>query len=79
MGLQVITPMLKSPKVLHLEVTDVCQAACPQCEREVNPAFDSTVKHHLSVDQIKSLFDEDFIRNLDKMFMCGNYGDPGCG
>lgn len=79
MDLQVITPMLKSPKVLHLEVTDVCQAACPQCEREVNPAFDSTVKHHLSVNQIKSLFDEDFIRNLDKMFMCGNYGDPAAG
>jgi len=71
--------MLKSPKVLHLEVTDVCQAACPQCEREVNSAFDSTIKHHLSVDQIKSLFDEDFIRNLDKMFMCGNYGDPAAG
>ena len=71
--------MLKSPKVLHLEVTDVCQAACPQCEREVNPAFDSTVKHHMSVDQIKSLFNEEFIQNLDKMFMCGNYGDPAAG
>jgi MoaA/NifB/PqqE/SkfB family radical SAM enzyme len=79
MALQVITPMLKSPKVLHLEVTDVCQAACPQCEREVNPAFDNTVKHHLSVEQIKSLFNEDFIQNLDKMFMCGNYGDPAAG
>lgn len=71
--------MLKFPKVLHLEVTDVCQAACPQCEREVNPAFDSTVKHHLTVEQIKSLFNEDFILHLDKMFMCGNYGDPAAG
>jgi MoaA/NifB/PqqE/SkfB family radical SAM enzyme len=68
--------MLKYPKVLHLEVTDVCQAACPQCGREVDPAFDKKQKHHLTVEQLKSMFSEDFIRNLDKMFMCGNYGDP---
>lgn len=71
--------MLTSPKVLHLEVTDVCQAACPQCERETNSAFNKEVKHHLSVEQIKSLFTEYYIKNLDKMFMCGNYGDPAAG
>lgn len=71
--------MLKSPKVLHLEVTDVCQAACPQCEREVNAGFNSTIKHHLSLEQIQTMFDEQFIKNLDKMFMCGNYGDPAAG
>lgn len=68
--------MLKYPKVLHLEVTDVCQAACPQCGREVDPAFNKKLKHYLTVDQLKLMFTEDFIRNLDKMFMCGNYGDP---
>lgn len=71
--------MLKSPKVLHLEVTDVCQAACPQCSRETDPSFNKSVKHHLTVDQLKLMFDEDYIRNLDKMFMCGNYGDPAAG
>jgi hypothetical protein len=71
--------MLKSPKVLHLEVTDVCQAACPQCERETNIAFNNNVKNNLTVDQIKNLFSEEFIKNLDKMFMCGNYGDPAAG
>jgi MoaA/NifB/PqqE/SkfB family radical SAM enzyme len=35
--------------------------------------------HHLSVEQIKELVDDDTIRNLDKMFMCGNYGDPAAG
>lgn len=71
--------MLKSPKVLHLEVTDVCQAACPQCERETNLAFDKSIKNHLTVSQIQNLFTEDFIKSLDKMFMCGNYGDPAAG
>lgn len=68
--------MLKSPKILHLEVTDVCQAACPQCGREIDPAFDKKTKHYLTVDKLKIMFDEEFILNLDKMFMCGNYGDP---
>jgi len=66
-------------KVLHIEPTDVCQAACALCAREIDPAFDKTIKHHLSVDQIKEKFSEDFIRGLDKMFMCGNYGDPAAG
>lgn len=71
--------MLRSPKTLHLEVTDVCQAACPQCPRELDASFDKSAKHHLSVEQIKQLFDDSFIKNLDKMFMCGNYGDPAAG
>jgi len=66
-------------KVLHLEPTDVCNLACPLCPRETNSNFDKKSKNHLSVDQIKTLFDEDFIRNLNKMYMCGNFGDPAAG
>lgn len=66
-------------KVLHLEPTDVCQAACPLCARETDSQFDKNLKHHLTVDQIKDKFDAEFIKNLDKMFMCGNYGDPAAG
>ena len=68
--------MLRSPKVLHLETTDVCQAACPQCAREVDTDFDKSKKHCLTVETIQKLVSEDLIRGLDKMFMCGNYGDP---
>lgn len=75
------TPMSMSRKirVLHLEPTDVCQAACPLCARETNPEFDSNRRHHLTMDQILCVFSEAQIRNLDKMFMCGNYGDPAAG
>lgn len=66
-------------RVLHLEPTDVCQAACPLCARETNPEFDSNRRHHLTMDQILRVFSEEQIRNLDKMFMCGNYGDPAAG
>lgn len=71
--------MLTSPKTLHLEITDICQAACPQCSRECDPNFNSDIKNTLSVGDIKRLISTDTIKNLDKMFMCGNYGDPAAG
>ena len=66
-------------KILHLEPTDACNAACPQCARETDTTFDKNNLHHLTVEQIKKLVDDDTIRNLDKMFMCGDYGDPATG
>ena len=71
--------MLTSVKVLHIEPTDACNAACPQCGREVDPTFNKNDLHHLTVNQIKATISEDIISNLDKMFMCGNYGDPAAG
>lgn len=71
--------MLISPKILHIESTDACNAACPQCGRETDKTFDKTDLHHLTVDQIKDVVTTDIIRNLDKMFLCGNYGDPAAG
>jgi MoaA/NifB/PqqE/SkfB family radical SAM enzyme len=71
--------MLTSPKILHLEITDICQAACPQCAREYDSNFDPNIKHSLTVDDIQRLVSVDTIQKLDKMFMCGNYGDPAAG
>ena len=66
-------------KILHIEPTDACNAACPQCLRETDTTFDKNNLHYLTVDQIKNLVGEDFIRCLDKLYMCGNYGDPAAG
>lgn len=57
----------------------MCQAACPLCARETDAEFDKHTRHHLTVDQIRLQFSEEVIRGLDKMFMCGNYGDPAAG
>jgi MoaA/NifB/PqqE/SkfB family radical SAM enzyme len=67
---------LDTIKILHLEPSDVCQAACPQCARETDISFNKDTHHHLSVSDIKRLVPENTIVNLEKMFMCGNYGDP---
>jgi len=66
-------------KVLHLEPTDVCQAACPLCARETDADFSKDQQHHLDMHKILQVFDRDQIASLDKMFMCGNYGDPAAG
>lgn len=66
-------------KVLHVEPTDVCQAACSLCARETDSQFKKDLKHHLRIEQIQQHFSDRVIGNLDKMFMCGNYGDPAAG
>jgi sulfatase maturation enzyme AslB (radical SAM superfamily) len=71
--------MWREIKVLHLESTDVCQAACPACARESDPLFDKSQHHHLSIDMIQRVIPAASIRLLDKMYMCGNYGDPAAG
>jgi hypothetical protein len=71
--------IVREIKVLHLESTDVCQAACPLCAREIDTNFQKDQQHHLSMEQILQVFDADRIAALDKMFMCGNYGDPAAG
>jgi len=70
---------LRKIKVLHLEPTDVCQLACPLCAREVDPNFKKSSKHHLTISQIQKYFSDQQIKELDKMFMCGSYGDPAAG
>jgi MoaA/NifB/PqqE/SkfB family radical SAM enzyme len=65
-------------KAIHLEVTDHCNASCPQCARNklggaVNP---NLPKKDLSLDDIKNILPADYVKNLKRLYMCGNYGDP---
>ena len=70
---------MRKIKVLHLEPTDVCQAACPACARETDVKFRKDQKHHLTIGHIQRHFSDRRIKSLDKVFMCGNYGDPAAG
>ena len=67
-----------SVRVLHLESTSVCQASCPQCARENSKLFNKQVEH-LTIEAIQQHFSIEQIQKLDKMFMCGNFGDPAAG
>lgn len=70
---------MRDIKILHLEPTDACQAACPLCIRELDTSFNKSQLHHLDMYKILKVLDVDRIANLDKMFMCGDYGDPAAG
>ncbi len=70
---------MRDIKVLHIESTDVCQAACALCARETDVTFRKDRQHHLDMYKITKVFDAGLIAKLDKMFMCGNYGDPAAG
>lgn len=71
--------MTEQIKTLQIDVTTVCQAACPSCARETDRTFDKSVKHHLTIEQILRSFPEKKIEKLDKMYLCGNYGEPAAG
>lgn len=74
-----MTLISRDIRVLHLEPCDVCQAACPACAREIDPSFDRHQQHHLRPNQIEDIIPRAVLARLDKMFMCGNYGDPAAG
>jgi len=65
-------------KTIHLEVTSRCQASCPMCARNIqggveNPFMTIT---EITLDQFKEWFPVEFIQQLDRLYMCGNLGDP---
>jgi MoaA/NifB/PqqE/SkfB family radical SAM enzyme len=65
-------------KTIHLENTQNCQASCPMCDRNmdgkgVNPHIDLS---ELTLEDCKRIFEPDFIKQLNTMYMCGNLGDP---
>lgn len=65
-------------KTLHLEVTSKCNASCPMCLRNIsggktNPRLPLT---ELRLSDIKAMLSPSFIKQLSRLYMCGNYGDP---
>ena len=65
-------------RMIHLEITQACQANCPMCDRNqnggaLNPHIDLS---ELTLDDCKKIFEPNFIKQLNTMYMCGNLGDP---
>ena len=63
---------------VHVELTTRCNASCPQCPRnisggEVNPALPIA---ELGLEDVHRIFPAELVRQLRKIYACGNYGDP---
>lgn len=69
---------LQHIKVIHLEVTSKCQARCPMCVRNIQGSVDShdLKLTEITLEQFKAWFPINFIKQLTKVYMCGNTGDP---
>jgi len=68
----------ESIKTVHLENTQNCQASCPMCDRNqnggaLNPHIDLS---EITIEDAKRIFEPNFIKQLNTMYMCGNLGDP---
>lgn len=72
--------MYKSSEIttVHLELSELCNASCPQCARNINGGEENPQLHdaELSLEDIQTIFKPDFIQQLKRLYMCGNYGDP---
>jgi MoaA/NifB/PqqE/SkfB family radical SAM enzyme len=62
----------------QIEITSLCNAACPQCPRNVlgegvNPYMPVT---SISRETLDCAFPADLVQRLRQIFFCGSYGDP---
>lgn len=62
----------------QIEVTTYCNAACPQCPRNINGG---RINPHLKLEHlpravIDQAFPADLCNRLRQIFFCGSYGDP---
>jgi MoaA/NifB/PqqE/SkfB family radical SAM enzyme len=68
-------------KIIHLEITNRCNSKCILCSRylkngNLNPNIN---KDDLLIDDIKKIFNDiNFIKQLNSIILCGNFGDPLC-
>lgn len=62
---------------IHFEITTLCNARCPLCVRNANgyPFNFGYPETHLTLDQIKKVFDTGFVQQLTTIDFCGNFGD----
>ena len=69
---------LTNIKEIHIEPTSLCNAECPQCARNIlGTGLNPNIRlGSLSIDWFKETFTRDNITNIDKIFFCGNVGDP---
>jgi MoaA/NifB/PqqE/SkfB family radical SAM enzyme len=62
----------------QIEVTTYCNAACPQCPRNINGAGLNPylTLNHLPQSVIDQTFSKEICSRTRQIFFCGSYGDP---
>lgn len=65
-------------RLIHLEPTARCQAACPMCGRNIagGRKRDCVTEDEISLAQFRDWLPRDLLARLEGLFMCGNFGEP---
>ena len=65
-------------KTIHIEMTERCNAACPQCGRNINGGEENQYlkNRELTLVDIQRFIPPELCNQLSHIYMCGNYGDP---
>lgn len=68
----------KDITTVHLELTSNCQASCPMCARNIHggPLNPNLVITEIDLPVFKKIFNTQFLRQINHLYMCGNFGDP---
>ena len=63
---------------LHIELSSMCNAACPGCPRNICGGYTlpSFKEKQMSSELFKSIIDNDVLKKITRILFCGNYGDP---
>ena len=64
-------------RMVHLEISSECNAACPQCPRNLYgyPYNDGYIARNLTLAEAEKIFQPSFVKQLDKLLINGNFGD----
>ena len=62
---------------IHLEISSLCNASCPYCPRTFwgYPYNDGYPEVNMTLENVKTIFDVDFLKQLTNITLNGNYGD----
>lgn len=65
-------------KSIHIELTTNCQASCPMCSRNVHSGLSNPYLKlkTWTLDDFKKIINEDVLSTIEKIYFCGNFGDP---
>lgn len=65
-------------RVLQAEITSDCNAACPQCPRNMygGKTIPNLPINRWLVNDLPKMFRNNFVNQLELIYFCGTYGDP---
>ena len=65
-------------KIIQLEISSYCNAACPQCPRNYfgGATIPTLPLRKWTLTEFKKIFTPELLKQLEQVYFCGTYGDP---